>query len=65
MSTIVRYIGSDPKMAGMEGEVIAGPTFGADQFAIHTVQWKHTFGETREKEWALRRLPRGYSKAFR
>lgn len=64
-ATVVRYIGNDPKMAGMEGEVVSALVFGVNQFATHAVQWKHTFGETLEAEWKLRLIPRGYSKAFR
>jgi hypothetical protein len=62
---IVRYVGNDPKMAGMEGEIVTGLAFGVNQFSLHSVQWKHSFGETSEQEWKLRKLPRGYSKAFR
>jgi hypothetical protein len=60
---IVRYVGNNTKMAGMEGE-IEGRLSPDAAFAVYKVKWKHTFGETIERGFSLKPI-RGYSKAFR
>jgi hypothetical protein len=62
----VRYVGNDPKLAGMEGTAhrSAATIKGMDKFEQVSVRWAHTFGITKEYRWKLKPI-RGFSKAFR